>query len=113
MGPSSLLARTHAFYPGSCIALHLIKHMYCCYTLLFLFEILSVKCLVKEYCTVWIFILSCMQIGSLIRLSLLLIALFVCLFVPPLLVRETVEIEGNEFWRSKNFTPPEFIFPLN
>ena len=30
-----------------------------------------------------------------------------------MLVCETVEIEGNEFWQSKNFTPPEFIYPLN
>ena len=29
------------------------------------------------------------------------------------LVPETVEIEGNEFWQSKTFTPPEFIYPSN
>ena len=30
-----------------------------------------------------------------------------------MLVRKTVEIEGNEFLRSKNFTQPELICPLN
>ena len=29
-----------------------------------------------------------------------------------MLVPKTVEIEGNEFWRSKNFTPPESIWLL-
>ena len=29
------------------------------------------------------------------------------------LVHKTVEIQGNEFRQRKNFTPPEFICPLN
>ena len=29
------------------------------------------------------------------------------------LVHKTVEIQGNEFRQHKNFTPPEFICPLN
>ena len=29
------------------------------------------------------------------------------------LVRKTVEIEGNEYWRSKTFTLTVFIYPLN